>query len=279
MRSKKLPKNLVKKRISSFPVTQSSCNCHITGAEFWYYTCMTYPRQQSAQAWAQQLNFAGLEQQHGLPSGVLTRLVHQESRGNCDAVSPAGARGLCQFMPATARGMGVNASDPVSSINGAAKYLEQMMDMFDGNIEKALAAYNYGPGNMRKLLRNHPGDWKSHLPAETRDYIAKVGSGIGLSYRQREEAGTLTGEDREREEARRRGALQEFGIDPNTMGMNEIMGMMFFAIIKSFLEKKFPEAAAEKPITVEPTHVADGTTVTPPSSPAKSAPQTAAERA
>lgn len=231
---------------------------------------MTYPRQQSAQAWAQQLNFAGLEQQHGLPSGVLTRLVHQESRGNCDAVNKgSGATGLCQFMPATARGMGVNPRDPVSSINGAAKYLEQMMDMFDGDIEKALAAYNYGPGNMRKLLRNHPSDWKAHLPKETSDYIVKVGSGIGQTYRQREQAGILTDADREQEEARRRSALQDYGVDPSKMGVNEIMGMMFFAIVKSFLEQKFPENGPAQPAKETPAHVADGTAVTPPATPAK----------
>ncbi len=159
--------------------------------------------------------------------------------------------------------MGVDSRDPVSSINGAAKYLEQMMDMFDGDIEKALAAYNYGPGNMRKLLRNHPSDWKAHLPKETRDYIVQVGSGIGQTYRQREQAGTLNDDDRAREEQRRKNVLQEFGFDPSNMGISDILGMMFFAMIKSVLEKKFPESPNPSVQQDAPVHVADGTAVTP----------------
>jgi len=67
---------------------------------------MAYPRKQSPEAWAQQLDFAGLERKHGLPSGILTNLVRQESQGDCMAGSRKGAYGLCQFMPETARAAG-----------------------------------------------------------------------------------------------------------------------------------------------------------------------------
>jgi hypothetical protein len=233
---------------------------------------MSYPRKQSAQAWAAQLDFASLESKHGLPAGVLTKLVHQESRGDCDALSPKKAAGLCQFMPDTARGLGVNVYDPVSSVNGAAKYLEQMMDMFDGDIDKALAAYNFGPGNMRRLLRNHPNDWKSHLPKETSDYIRKVGTGIGASYVQREATGSLTDEEREAERQRRSSVVREqTGFNPDNMG--DLLTSFFFMIIKSALEGKFPEAGTRQASQDVP----DGTAVVP--SPAPQAQAPAAARA
>lgn len=208
------------------------------------FSVMMYPRQQISEQWAAQLNFAGLEQQHGLPAGVLTNLVRQESRGNCDARSPVGAQGLCQFMPATARAMGVNASDPVSSINGAARYLEQLMDMFDGDAQKAIAAYNWGPGNMRRNVREHGSDWKNYLPAETKHYLEVVGSGVGSTYVQRRAARTGANgqvtpdpEDDDREAERRRNELREAGLSTD-MSKDGLLGALFFMLIKGFLESK-----------------------------------------
>ena len=199
---------------------------------------MGYPNKQSPEQWAAQLDFAGLEKQHGLPAGVLTKLVRQESGGNCSATSPRGAHGLCQFMPATAKEFGVDSSDPKSSANGAARYLEQLMDMFDGDPAKAIAAYNWGPGNMRKNLRNHPNDWRAHLPPETTHYLSVVGSGIGESFVQRQARGALTQEDRDVEAERRRKELQEAGLS-TTMSTDSLLGSLFFMLIKSFLENKF----------------------------------------
>lgn len=73
----------------------------------------------------------------------------QESRWNPAAVSPAGARGLAQLMPGTARMLGVNPGDPLANLEGGARYLRQQIDAFGGDIEKALAAYNAGPGRVR----------------------------------------------------------------------------------------------------------------------------------
>jgi soluble lytic murein transglycosylase-like protein len=90
------------------------------------------------------------EMRHRLPPRLLQALVWAESRFNPLAVSPAGAAGLAQLMPATARELGVtNRHDPQQSIDGGARYLRQMLDRF-GSVHLALAAYNAGPGAVTK---------------------------------------------------------------------------------------------------------------------------------
>lgn len=79
---------------------------------------------------------------------LLETLIWQESRGNPAAVSRAGAVGLTQLMPATARQLGVDPRDPSQNIAGGAAYLRQQLNRFNGDIEKALAAYNAGPGRV-----------------------------------------------------------------------------------------------------------------------------------
>jgi soluble lytic murein transglycosylase-like protein len=98
---------------------------------------------------------------------LLAALIWQESRWNPVAISPKGAIGLAQLMPATARDLGVNPADPVANLNGGARYLRQLLDQFDGDVERALAAYNAGPGR----VRNSGG-----VPAiaETKNYVASI---------------------------------------------------------------------------------------------------------
>ena len=86
------------------------------------------------------------EAQFGLPTGLLDALIWTESRYNPFAISKAGAAGLGQLMPGTAKELGVaNRFDPLANLSGAARYLRQMLDRF-GTVHMALAAYNAGPG-------------------------------------------------------------------------------------------------------------------------------------
>lgn len=90
------------------------------------------------------------EARYSLPTGLLDALVWTESRYNPLAVSTAGAAGLGQLMPGTARALGItNRYDPGTNILGAARYLRQMLDRF-GLVHLAVAAYNAGPGAVER---------------------------------------------------------------------------------------------------------------------------------
>jgi len=90
------------------------------------------------------------EAQFGLPVGLLDALIWTESRYNPFAISKAGAAGLGQLMPGTAKELGVaNRFDPLANLSGAARYLRQMLDRF-GVVHLALAAYNAGPGAVER---------------------------------------------------------------------------------------------------------------------------------
>ena len=115
-------------------------------------------------------------QKHGLDPALLKALIRQESNFNPSARSPAGAAGLTQLMPGTAASLGVtNPLDPAQAIEGGAKYLAQQLETFDGDVRKALAAYNAGPGAVQRYGGIPP-------YAETQNYVRAV-MGFADEYR------------------------------------------------------------------------------------------------
>lgn len=110
----------------------------------------------------------------GLDPGLVMAVIAQESGGRADAVSPKGARGLMQLMPETAAELGVNADNPAQNVRGGVSYLGNMLNRYGGNVEHALMAYNWGPGNMDAWLRTGKGVNGQAMPAETRAYASGV---------------------------------------------------------------------------------------------------------
>jgi hypothetical protein len=97
---------------------------------------------------------------------ILDAVRHVESRGNVNAVSPVGARGPYQFMPGTAKQYGLaNPHDEPSARKAAARYLTDLANTFGGDVDKALLAYNWGPGNVQK---------GGKMPLEAQQYVRKV---------------------------------------------------------------------------------------------------------
>ncbi|MDL4071765.1 lytic transglycosylase domain-containing protein [Klebsiella quasipneumoniae] len=118
--------------------------------------------------------FGALEGKYGLPAGLLSSLSAAESGGDPYAVSPKGAKGPFQFMDGTARDLGLKGMDvydPHKSADAAARYLRYLLDATGGDLEKALASYNWGLGNVQKKGMDN-------LPSETRNYVPKVMAGM-----------------------------------------------------------------------------------------------------
>ncbi len=107
-------------------------------------------------------------EKYGVDADLIEAVIQAESNFDADAVSSAGAQGLMQLMPATARSLGVtDAFDPVQNINGGVKLLSQLLNQYDGNVKLALAAYNAGPGAVAKYHGIPP--YK-----ETQKYVSRV---------------------------------------------------------------------------------------------------------
>ena len=145
------------------------------GATNAYDAYGTVKRPQPSKAGAQLLGWMApmmgkLEALYNLPAGLLRSVALTESGGNQFAVSGAGAQGLFQFMPGTARDMGLRGNDvfnPMKAAEAAARYLSMLMQKNGGDLGKTLASYNWGIGNVQKY-------GMALMPQETRQYIPKV---------------------------------------------------------------------------------------------------------
>lgn len=105
---------------------------------------------------------------YGIDSKLALAVANVESNLSPDVVSSAGAVGVMQLMPETAQELGVrNSKDPRENIDGGVRYLKELITTFDGDMTKAVAAYNAGPQAVKKYNGIPP-------YSETRDYVAKV---------------------------------------------------------------------------------------------------------
>jgi soluble lytic murein transglycosylase-like protein len=123
--------------------------------------------------------FSQTEQTHHLPAGLLASVYEQETGSGRDiSTSSAGAEGWFQIMPETQRRFGV--TDPMNlddATEGAAKYLEWLLAHYNGDIEKAVAGYNAGEGNVDNAIAEaakYGGDWRTRLKPETQRYMREV---------------------------------------------------------------------------------------------------------
>jgi putative murein lytic transglycosylase yjbJ len=106
-------------------------------------------------------------QKYGVDPKLVSAVAEVESGGHQDAVSSTGAVGVMQLMPETAAGLGVDPYRMESNVEGGAKYLREMLDTFEGDVKKAVAAYNAGPNAVKAYGGVPP-------YAETQNYVSNV---------------------------------------------------------------------------------------------------------
>jgi len=118
---------------------------------------------------------------YGIDSSLFQAQINQESGWNPNALSPAGAEGIAQFMPGTAAGFGLNPWDPVASLQDAALYdsntlhsIGAMAPYSTEDYKKMLAAYNEGGGALNNQIAHYGADWLAFAPLETQNYVKNI---------------------------------------------------------------------------------------------------------
>lgn len=131
--------------------------------------------------WRNKLKLEELEKTNKLPRGLLSAVMHQESAGNPNAQSHAGAQGLFQFMRATANDMGLkDRTHPDNSARAASEYLSKLYFRYNQNLELTLAAYNWGLGNVDQYIKPRPNGSLfeqfrlTKMPEETQNYVTRI---------------------------------------------------------------------------------------------------------
>ena len=109
----------------------------------------------------------------GISADIFEKQINQESGFNPNAVFPAGAIGIAQFMPSTAQSLGINPYDAVQSLSGAASLMSRYYTRYQ-SYDKALAAYNVGSDSLDGAIASCGSGWRGCVPAETRRYIAAI---------------------------------------------------------------------------------------------------------
>lgn len=147
--------------ISSAPQTSASCNAYANDYS-------------SANA----KKYAPVACQDAVDAGIdprtFVRQINQESGFDPQSGSSAGARGIAQFMPATAAGMNIDVNDPYASLKGGARLMAGYVHNYGGDMAKALGAYNCGSGCVQSAVRRGGANWQAYTPAETQNYIRNI---------------------------------------------------------------------------------------------------------
>lgn len=122
--------------------------------------------------------YVAIAQQDAVNAGIspdyFARQINLESGFNPNAYSGAGAEGIAQFMPSTARGLGIDPWDPIQSLRAAANLMASYNNQYGGNYAMALAAYNGGSGTVQYAVNTCGSNWMNCLPAQSRNYIRVV---------------------------------------------------------------------------------------------------------
>jgi Transglycosylase SLT domain len=112
---------------------------------------------------------------YGVDPALALAVAQRESGLNPNAVSPTGAQGVMQLEPPTAAQYGVtNPFDPVQNVNAGVHYLADLLGQYGGDVAKAVAAYDWGPGNLNRAIASYGGNWLSAAPTETQNYVAAI---------------------------------------------------------------------------------------------------------